>query len=36
MMLNSGSGAWVVDGSPARLLHDYNQRVEGYNRGANI
>lgn len=36
MMLNSGSGAWMVEGSPARLLRDYNQLVESYNRGANI
>jgi hypothetical protein len=36
MMLNSGAGAWMVEGSPARLLRDYNQLVDGYNRGANI
>ncbi len=36
MMLNSGGGAWMVEGSPQRLLRDYNQLVEGYNRGANI
>ncbi len=36
MMLNSGSGAWMVEGSPARLLRDYNQLIESYNRGANI
>ncbi len=36
MMLNSGSGAWMVEGSPARLLRDYNQLVDAYNRGANI
>jgi hypothetical protein len=36
MMLNSGAGAWMVEGSPARLLRDYNQLVESYNRGAHI
>jgi hypothetical protein len=35
MMLNAGSG-WMVEGSPARLLRDYNQMVDSYNRGANI
>jgi hypothetical protein len=35
MMINAGSG-WMVEGSPARLLRDYNQLVESYNRGANI
>ena len=36
MMLNSGGGAWMVEGSPPRLLRDYNQLVDAYNRGANI
>ncbi|HEY7232395.1 MAG TPA: YiiG family protein [Pseudolabrys sp.] len=35
MMLNAGSG-WMVEGSPQRLLRDYNQLVESYNRGARI
>ncbi len=35
MMLNAGSG-WMVEGSPQRVLRDYNQLVEAYNRGANI
>jgi hypothetical protein len=35
MMLNAGSG-WMVEGSPQRLLRDYNQLVEAFNRGANI
>jgi hypothetical protein len=35
MMLNAGSG-WMVEGSPQRLLRDYNQLVESYNRGAGI
>ena len=35
MLSNAGSG-WMVEGSPPRLLRDYNQLVEAYNRGANI
>lgn len=35
MMLDAGSG-WMVEGSPQRLLRDYNQLVDAYNRGANI
>ena len=35
MMINAGSG-WMVEGSPARLMRDYNQLVEAYNRGARI
>jgi len=34
MILNTGAGAWMVEGSPARLTRDYNQLVESYNRGA--
>ncbi len=33
MNLASGSGAWMVDGSPARLIRDYNDLVGSYNRG---
>jgi hypothetical protein len=33
MILNSGGGGWMVEGSPDRLMHDYNQLVESYNRG---
>ena len=33
MMLNAGSG-WMVEGSPQRLLRDYNQLVDAYNMGA--
>jgi hypothetical protein len=33
MMLNAGSG-WMVEGSPQRLLRDYNQLIEAYNRSA--
>ena len=32
MMLDAGSG-WMVEGSPPRLLRDYNQLIEAYNRG---
>jgi hypothetical protein len=35
MMLNAGSG-WMVEGSPQRLLRDYNELIDAYNRGANI
>lgn len=35
MMLDAGSG-WMVEGSPQRLLRDYNELVDAYNRGANI
>lgn len=35
MLSNPGSG-WMVEGSPPRLLRDYNQLVDAYNRGANI
>jgi hypothetical protein len=35
MMLSSGGG-WMVEGSPPRLLRDYNQLIESYNRGARI
>ena len=35
MMLNAGSG-WMIEGSPQRLLRDYNQLIDAFNRGANI
>jgi len=35
MMINAGSG-WMIEGTPARLMRDYNQLVEAYNRGARI
>ncbi|WP_375784556.1 YiiG family protein [Bradyrhizobium sp. Pha-3] len=35
MLSNAGAG-WMVEGSPARLMRDYNQLVDGYNRGARI
>lgn len=34
MILDTGGGAWMVEGSPARLARDYNQLVNSYNRGA--
>ncbi len=36
MMLSQQGAGWMVEGSPARLLRDYNQLIESYNRGANI
>jgi hypothetical protein len=36
MMLGNAGSGWMVEGSPPRLLHDYNQLVDGYNRGASI
>lgn len=35
-MMLQGGGGWMVDGSPPRLLRDYNQLVESYNRGAHF
>ena len=35
MMINAGSG-WMIEGSPARLLRDYNSLIEAYNRGISI
>ncbi len=29
----SGSGAWMVEGSPTRLIRDDNDLVGSYNRG---
>lgn len=36
MMMDSGGGAWMVEGSPARLLKDYNTLVDSYNSGGNF
>ena len=33
MLMQSGGGGWMVEGSPARLSKDYNQLVGSYNRG---
>ena len=35
-MMLSGGGGWMVEGSPPRLMRDYNQLIEAYNRGAGI
>ena len=35
MMMNSGGG-WMIEGSPQRLMRDYNQLVDAYNRGPGI
>jgi Protein of unknown function (DUF3829) len=35
MMLQNAGGAWMVQGSPPRLLHDYNSWSK-VNRGTNI
>ena len=34
-MMMGGAGAWMVEGSPARLLRDYNQMIDSYNRDGN-
>ena len=36
MMLANHLSGWMVEGSPPRLLRDYNQLVEAYNRGPGI
>jgi hypothetical protein len=35
-MIMNGGGAWMVEGSPARLTRDYNQLIESYNRNPNF
>lgn len=35
MMINTNSG-WMVEGSPQRLLRDYNHLINAYNRGSRI
>jgi hypothetical protein len=35
-MMLGGGGGWMVEGSPQRLLRDYNQLIESYNRGTRI
>lgn len=35
-MMLGGGGGWMVEGSPPRLLRDYNQLIEAYNRGSHI
>jgi len=34
MMLNNAGSGWMVEGSPPRLLRDYNELVDSYNSGA--
>ena len=34
-LISNGHGS-MVDGSPQRLIHEYNQLIENYNRGAHI
>ncbi len=36
MMLSNAGAGWMVEGSPPRLLRDYNQLIEAYNRGFDI
>jgi len=36
MILGSGGGGWMVEGSPPRLMRDYNQLVDSYNRGPKL
>ncbi len=36
MMNLNGPGGWMVEGSPARVLRDYNQLVDSYNMGGRI
>ncbi|HZL39701.1 MAG TPA: YiiG family protein [Pseudolabrys sp.] len=36
MMLGNQGTGWMVEGSPPRLMRDYNQLVDAYNRGARI
>jgi hypothetical protein len=36
MMLANHLSGWMVEGSPPRLLRDYNQLVDSYNRGPGI
>ena len=35
MMINAGGGE-MIEGTPQRMLRDYNSLIEAYNRGANI
>jgi hypothetical protein len=36
MMLSGTGSGWMVEGSPPRLLRDYNGLIDSYNRGATI
>lgn len=35
MMIDAGSG-WMIEGSPDRLMRDYNELVEAFNRGGSF
>jgi seryl-tRNA(Sec) selenium transferase len=35
MMINAGGGE-MIEGTPQRLMRDYNSLIEAYNRGANM
>lgn len=35
-MMMGGGGGWMVEGSPPRLMRDYNQLIDSYNRGVKI
>jgi hypothetical protein len=36
MMLSQAGAGWMIEGSPPRLMRDYNQLVDSYNRGPGI
>ena len=36
MMLSGQGSGWMVEGSPPRLLSDYNKLIDAYNSGANM
>jgi len=36
MMLSGSGSGWMVEGSPPRLMRDYNELVESYNDGARM
>ena len=36
MMLSQPGAGWMIEGSPPRLVRDYNQLIDAYNRGARI
>jgi uncharacterized protein DUF3829 len=36
MVLSQPGAGWMIEGSPPRLMHDYNQLIGVYNQGARI
>jgi hypothetical protein len=36
LMLSQAGAGWMIEGSPPRLMRDYNQLVDSYNRGPGI